>query len=43
MSSTTGRAESRVTIADVARQAGVSVPTVSKVLNAEITMDFTLA
>ncbi|MBF5080190.1 LacI family DNA-binding transcriptional regulator [Quadrisphaera sp. INWT6] len=33
MSSTTGRAESRVTIADVARQAGVSVPTVSKVLN----------
>ncbi len=33
MSSTTGRAEGRVTIADVARQAGVSVPTVSKVLN----------
>ncbi|TNM64261.1 substrate-binding domain-containing protein [Streptomyces sp. NP160] len=33
MSSTTGRAEGRITIADVARQAGVSVPTVSKVLN----------
>lgn len=33
MSSATGRAEARITIADVARQAGVSVPTVSKVLN----------
>jgi len=33
MSSTTGRAPGRITIADVAREAGVSVPTVSKVLN----------